>query len=64
MLNHYPDGAAVNELQRAVFGILLGPEESEAEPAQPDLQPAAPEPPASAAAPPENPAPAATPVPQ
>jgi D-alanyl-D-alanine carboxypeptidase/D-alanyl-D-alanine-endopeptidase (penicillin-binding protein 4) len=64
MLNHYPDGAAVNELQREVFGILLGPEESEPEPADPEPQPAAPEAPAPAPAPVETPSPAATPVPQ
>lgn len=42
MVNHYSDGGAVNDLQREVFGVLLGPERSEPEPAAPE--PVAPKP--------------------
>jgi len=35
MVNHYPDGAAVNELQREVFEILLGSEAPRPEAAEP-----------------------------
>lgn len=44
MVNHYADGAAVNELQREVFGILLGPERGEPEPAASKPKPIAPDP--------------------
>jgi D-alanyl-D-alanine carboxypeptidase/D-alanyl-D-alanine-endopeptidase (penicillin-binding protein 4) len=59
MVNHYPDGAAVNELQREVFGILLGNEQSDPEPKPDEPETAAPAP-----APGEMPAAALTPLPQ
>jgi D-alanyl-D-alanine carboxypeptidase/D-alanyl-D-alanine-endopeptidase (penicillin-binding protein 4) len=69
MLNHYPDGATVNELQREVFGILLGPGAENTEPAEPAPAPSVPAPvepvdpaPPVPAAPAEVPAPAPAPA--
>lgn len=58
MLNHYPDGAAVNELQREVFGILLGPVEETTEPATPEPAPPTPVEPTEPIPPVPAPAPA------